>query len=207
MQTLTFEQPPKINSQEWLSQKDFHGELWKDIVGYEGFYCVSNYGRVKSVHRVIDRCTGVRQTIQERILKQTTGTTGYLSVSLVKPNIKRVCKKVHILVAQAFCKNINDERCINHIDENKKNNHFLNLEFCSYSYNIHYNNGALRRGLTRKLLYPAKKVVMCDFHGTVEEHFNSCGEAAAHIGCHASRINECCNGKRKSSKGHVFRWL
>mgnify|MGYP002623286593 CR=1 FL=1 len=204
---LTSEKLPDVNSTEWLSLNDFDGEVWGVADGFEDFYAVSNYGRVKSLRRTIMRKTGVPQTIRERILRQTTGTTGYLCVSLIKPNTKRIYKKVHILVAQAFCKNINDERCINHIDENKKNNHFLNLEFCSYSYNLQYNGGALRRGAVRKLHHPAKKVVMYNLHGTIEEYFNSCEEAATHVGCQASRVNECCNGKRKTAKSHIFRWL
>ena len=140
---LEYSQLPQRNSKNWLSLKDFECEVWKDIKGFEGFYCVSNYGRVKSLHRIIVRKTHVTQTVKERILKQTKNSNGNCCVSLIKPDNKKLYRKVHVLVAKAFCKNPNNEKCINHKDENKENNIFLNLEYCSYLYNLQYNNGSL----------------------------------------------------------------
>ena len=203
---LEYSQLPQRNSKKWLSLKDFECEVWKDIKGFEGFYCVSNYGRVKSLHRIIARKTHVTQTVKERILKQTKNSNGYCCVSLIKPDNKRLYRKVHVLVAKAFCKNPNNEKCINHKDENKENNIFLNLEYCSYLYNLQYNNGSLRRGVTRRLNHPAKKVIMYNLQMELEKDFCSCEEASSYVGCQPSRINECCNGKRKTAKGHIFRW-
>ena len=48
---LRFEELPEINSERWLSLEDLEGEEWRDVVGYEGLYKVSNYGRIKSLPR------------------------------------------------------------------------------------------------------------------------------------------------------------
>lgn len=67
-----------MKSSDWISVKDRLPDLekWKDIEGYEGFYQVSNHGRVKRV--ASNRCK------KERILKQTVGTNGYYCVVLSK---------------------------------------------------------------------------------------------------------------------------
>jgi len=94
-------------------------EIWKDVVGYEGLYKVSNLGNVFGVK-------------YKRILKQYVPKDFYPSVSLCKNNKKStVC--VHGLVANAFLhKNDNyNKNVVNHIDGNKHNNHILNLEYVS----------------------------------------------------------------------------
>lgn len=92
-------------------------EVWKDIEGYEGLYAVSNYGRVKSLRR-------------NTILKKRTTKDGYIKVTLTV-NYKAKDFTVHRLVAKAFIENANAEKnsTVNHIDGNKENNHFSNLEW------------------------------------------------------------------------------
>lgn len=103
-------------------------EIWKDVVGYEGSYLISNFGRVKSIERII--FTGRRYyPVNERILVQTANWHGYLCVALVL-NGKLKTKVVHQMVAESF---LNHVRCghklvINHIDFNKNNNRLDNLE-------------------------------------------------------------------------------
>ena len=80
-------------------------EIWKDVVGYEGIYEISNFGRVKSVERDIEIYQNGRVKIQhqkEVIMKQMTNHCGYLTVSLRKPRKKRAKFMVHRLVATAF---------------------------------------------------------------------------------------------------------
>jgi len=56
--------------------------------------------------------------------------------SLLAKNGYRHSIKVHRLVAKAFCPNPNNYKEVNHIDGNKLNNHYTNLEWCSRSHNI-----------------------------------------------------------------------
>jgi len=86
-------------------------EIWKDVAGWEGSYQVSTYGRVKSL-----------KYGKERILKPNKNSSGYLTVSLYIEG-KTFSKVVHRLVAIAFVPN-HDNKCdVNHIDEDKTNNH------------------------------------------------------------------------------------
>lgn len=99
-------------------------EIWKDIVGYEGLYQVSNMGRVRSLKRNI-------------ILKPTSDMNGkgYYFVNLKRGNPK----KIHRLVAKAFIPNPDNKPEVNHIDGNTKNNKIDNLEWCTHQENcVHY---------------------------------------------------------------------
>ena len=101
-------------------------EIWKDIEGYEGLYQVSNLGRVKSLQMYANG--GYKKRV--KILKPCNNGNGYYVVYLMK-NKKRSVNYIHRLVAQAFLKNFNNYKCINHKDENKSNNNVDNLEWCS----------------------------------------------------------------------------
>ena len=115
-------------------------EIWKDIDGFNGLYQVSNLGNVKS----LDRCVLTRganhesQFIKGRMLKLNGGRK-YPQVILCKDG-KTYGRLVHRLVATAFIPNPDNLPCINHKDENPKNNHVDNLEWCTYQYNNTYNN-------------------------------------------------------------------
>ena len=111
-------------------------EYWKPVVGYEGLYEVSNWGRVKSIKRIVKSPRGYR-TVCERTLKPTKDSHGYLCVSLYKEG-KMKFVKIHRLVAEAFLDNPDNLPQINHKDEDKTNNHVNNLEWCDAKYNSNY---------------------------------------------------------------------
>ena len=119
-------------------------EIWKDIEGYEGYYQISNMGRVKSLERTV-RCNRGYRTVPEKILEGRKNTYGYLQVELCQEAKKEYCT-IHKLVAQAFLDNSEGYKEINHKDENKTNNCVENLEWCSRSYNTNYGTRNQRAG-------------------------------------------------------------
>lgn len=109
-------------------------EIWKDIKGYEGLYQVSNYGRIKSLARIVIGKNNSIRIVKEKILKLHKDTIGYFDVTLSKNNkIKRIL--VHRLVTEAFIPNPLSLPEVNHKDGNKQNNYFVNLEWCTKSNN------------------------------------------------------------------------
>lgn len=99
-------------------------EQWKDVVGYEGLYEVSNLGRVRNIK------TGL-------VLKPRIDRWGYYILNLHK-NKRQYTHSVHRLVAKAWIisEHYNDQ--INHINEVKTDNRVDNLEWCTVAYNNAY---------------------------------------------------------------------
>lgn len=119
------------------SLKDLEGEIWKDIEGYEGLYHISNFGRVKSLSKII-KGRNSNRVIKEKI-RTIFLSYGYLGLLLCNDN-KQKKFLIHRLIAKAFIENPDKKHIVNHIDGNKLNNSIENLEWvnirenCCHSY-------------------------------------------------------------------------
>lgn len=121
-------------------------EVWKDVVGWEEFYQVSNFGRVKAKERInyydLNLGRGVQpKKISEKIRKPKLNKhTGYLMVGL-NGRGKSQNVTIHSMVAKAFIENYTSNgagkgKCTNHKDGNKLNNILSNLEVITAKENI-----------------------------------------------------------------------
>lgn len=99
-------------------------ERWKDVAGYEGSYLVSDFGRVFSIPKTVDRGRGGIYTTKPRILRNVHDTGGFMVISLFKKRFS-----IHSLVASHFVDNHVNGINVRHIDKDKTNNHYLNLEW------------------------------------------------------------------------------
>lgn len=112
-------------------------------------YEVLENGEIISLDRVITRSNGRRHTIKSRVLKYAVSKDGYARVGLMIDG-KLVTRKVHRLVAERFCtRSRPDQLEVNHIDGNKLNNHFSNLEWVNRSENM---KKAFSVGLSKPLV-------------------------------------------------------
>lgn len=141
-------------------------EIWKDIAGYEGFYQVSNLGRVRSLDRHIERTSKYgkpfKQLRKGRLLKLSLSLDNYLDVTLSTPEIGPRTFRVNRLVAQTFIPNPNNLPYVNHKDECKTNNIVDNLEWCTNDYNINYGtrNARISKAQTGKIHTDTSKAKM-----------------------------------------------
>lgn len=124
-------------------------ETWLPIPGYIGFYEVSNLGNVRSINRLISYDSSVRTKPRMQIIKgclrvPTVKKNGYLDVALTSESKKYTHHLIHRLVAIAFVENPNHLSQVNHIDGDKKNNRYTNLEWCTPSENVKH---AIKIGL------------------------------------------------------------
>ncbi|MEX0416814.1 NUMOD4 domain-containing protein [Bacillus sp. C30] len=177
------------------------GEHWKDMIGYEGDYKVSNSGDVFSVK-------------SDKIMKPFQTKSGYLIVNLLK-NKKRKNYRVHRLVAIHFLTNTDNKTDVNHINGNKKDNHIENLEWCTHSENIRHSwDMGLReksREVSRKTVSKAhlanrKKVAQYSLEGELVNVFDSVTDAYKHLNKNIKNgtIAACCKGESKTAYG--YRW-
>lgn len=106
-------------------------ENYKDIIGYEGLYQISNLGNVKSLERYVMNKHSFKK-INEKILKPIITKNGYLSVSLTKDK-KVKPTYIHQLVAIHFLNHIPNgfKYVIDHINGDKTNNTLSNLRIVS----------------------------------------------------------------------------
>ncbi len=112
-------------------------EIWKPIPDFEGYYSVSNLGRVRSEARVVEHKVKSKQTLRERILKAGTLKNGYLFVVLCRNGQKKTFL-VHRLVAMAFLEKSENKEQVNHINNIRYDNRLENLEWCTRSENMQH---------------------------------------------------------------------
>ena len=162
-------------------------ETWKDIDGFDGYYQVSNQGRVRSFAK--------SWYTEPLILKQHINADGYANVYLswAGKGKKVTTYKVHRLVAQAFIPNPLSLPYINHIDENKTNNNKDNLEWCTNQYNFDYSfkrhpDARKRWGASKNF----KKINQYDKDWNFIRTWNNSAEAGRALGINSSSIQRSC---------------
>jgi hypothetical protein len=169
-------------------------EIWKSIIGYEGFYEISSYGNVKSLKRQINRVNGRPLNLTERILLAKKDGHGYRKVQLWRDD-KHLSIRVHRIVAKHFLENTNNLNEVNHIDGNKVNNNFKNLEWCTPEHN---QLEAKRLGLKK-----CSKVNMIK-NGVTINTYESISSACKENNIDKSGIYRCLKGLYKQNRG--FSW-
>lgn len=167
-------------------------EIWRDVVGYEGSYIVSNTGIVKSV----DRFNIKNQYIKGKELTLQTNHGGYITAAMYK-NGKVKVKFVHRIVAEAFIHNPDNKPYVNHLDETRDNNNVDNLEWVTHEENINYGTRTKKAAAARSLAIIARG------NGIVKK-FSSTKSAAKELGISQGNLSMVLNGKRKHTHGFTF---
>lgn len=175
-------------------------EIWNTIKGYENIYEVSNKGNIRSVDRYVYQQN--RMVLYKGAkLKPFKNNSGYLCVGLSIENKKKKFT-VHRLVAESFLPNPHNYPQINHKDENKENNEWTNLEWCTASYNGKY--GTLPKKKEIKFGY---RVCMYDKRGNLLNVFISARGAERETGISHSSILDCCKKLAQTAGGFIWRFL
>lgn len=182
-------------------------EVWKEITGYEGYYRVSNFGRIESLNY---EGRGIR-----RILKTHHSSQEYDKVALRNWSTgKQTTITVHRIVATHFIPNPENLPQINHKDGDKYNNHVDNLEWCSPSENTLHAYRVLNkvfgfRCIKRKSGFITRKCRQSIFING-EKHvvavYSSIQEAAEINHIDPSVISACCSGRANHRTSCGYNW-
>ena len=189
-----------------------NNEVWRNVKNYDGYYMVSNQGRVKSLTINVKQYgykvfyLGVSKG---KILTPEKDKNGYESVLLYKDGVKQR-QMVHCLVGDAF-----PEICgehlpgyeISHLDENPANNKATNLRWVSHTTNINWGSrtNKARQSLTNHIVF-SKPVIQYTLAGEYVAEYESAHEAERANGYAKNTVSRCCNGKRKSVYGYVWKY-
>ena len=158
-------------------------EVWKDLVGFEGLYEVSNLGQIRSMPR-----RGTRGGI----MSGHADAKGYINITLRKDG-QQFTQKLHRLIAITFIPNPDNLPDINHKDEDKRNNRVDNLEWCSAKYNNGYGTRTLRCG----------KPVVCVETG---KRYDGAKWAANELNLDPSSITKCVKNPQSTCGGYHWRY-
>lgn len=162
---------------------------YKDIEEFPG-YKIGNDGTIISNRKI------------KGIIKTFPNPEGYYFAYLYRNKIRHAVA-VHRLVAKYFVNNPNEFDCVNHIDENKGNNIYTNLEWCSRSYNRKYGTCENRRAIALSSKFG---ITQYDLDGNFIRNWNNCREAARTLGFKSSAaIQQCVNGINNTSYGYIWR--
>ncbi len=183
-------------------------EIWKDIKNYEGYYKVSDRGRVMAMDRFIMH-RGIKSFRAGRLLKPSRPKTGYYGIRLCKCGLVSSFL-IHRLVGRAFILNPNNKKCINHLDGNKINNNVKNLEWATYSENEIHSYNVLGKKHSMKGRYGKDSnrsipVLQISKDNEFIREFDSISDAAKVIAISPSNISMVCTGKNKTAAGYKWK--
>lgn len=183
-------------------------EIWKDVVGYEGLYQISNFGRLKHLAFILTNICGVHN-VKERLVHPHIQNNGYYLCDLYKNNIRKNVL-LHRIVAEAFIDNPNNYSFVNHINSIRTDCRCVNLEWCTKSYNTKYSYDTTNRKIKMnwkkgKDNANSKAVIMLDKNNNYIKRFECIMDIQRELGILYNSIVNCLKGRSKTSGG--YKWI
>lgn len=169
-------------------------EEFKDIIGYEGYYQVSNKGRIKSL--------GNDKNRKEKYLKPTKDGDNYLRVGLHKDGKQKTCH-IHRLVAEAFIPNPDNLPTVDHIDRNLSNNTVENLRWADMKMQAENKCEWDRTNQVKSRSIPVSQYTNS---GEFIATYPSSREAERKTGVANQSITACIKGRLNSAGNYVWRY-
>ena len=191
-----------MTNEEFIKSISLEGEIWKDVVGYEGKYLISSKGRVISLGRTIYAGGGGYKQSQPRLLKASIMRNGYYGVMLSDMDKRMGLNKtkphyIHRMIAEAFIPNPHNKPMIDHINTDRTDNNISNLRWCTQKENM--NNP-----ITVKNNSHNESVVQLSLDNCFIRQYPSM-ESTKDVGFNPKCVSNCCRKTQLQHKG--FHWM
>jgi NUMOD4 motif len=178
-------------------------EEWLPVANYEGYYEVSNLGRVRSLDREVKSRGGALKPVRGKVLQPSIKSNGYASYSLGKEGARKYISG-HRLVALHFLKNPLGLPEVNHKDFDRVNNVSTNLEWATAEHNKKHSYDA---GHQHAITNPKKAKLLStkevDMIYALRNKKLTYLEIANTMGCSASLARQICAGVSRKKHGHT----
>jgi len=195
-------------------------EIWKPVVGFEGWYEVSSFGRLRSVDRVEVNANGVTRHLKGKMISTSSLSHGYPVAVLMRPGEKKMVR-IHRLVAKAFIQNPENKPCIDHIDTNRANcrkdnlrwvdnkensNNPISVENARIASTKEYGSGWKTINTKNKNGSYGAEVPVCQFSisGEFIQRYRSISEASASTNIPRNSIRRSIRGSYKQAGGFLW---
>ncbi len=188
----------KMEHYKNISLESLPGEAWAPITGFESYYLISSFGRLKSLERYVVFKDNWLRLKGEQIMRLSLNK-GYATTCL-RAKHKRKQKELHRLVAETFIPNPENKPSVNHKDGVKYNNHVDNLEWATWSEQSIHKYEALNYKNPN-----SKKIEMIDMLNNVIETFESVAAVNRKYGYNIGNIASYCRGLLKYPP-HGYKW-
>ena len=185
-------------------------DIWLPVVGFEGLYDVSNFGRVRSVfyHKK-------RGPFMMKFFRHSNyfgdDDNRYRIVTLWKDK-KKYKIFVHVLVATAFIPNPEGKKEVDHINGIRYDNRVENLRWVTRSENRQNPISKKRMSDAHRGCFGAKNnyhhgVVQLTMDGKFIKEWESISTAVRMLGVRQSGVTACCVGRYGSSGGYKWKYI
>lgn len=199
-----------MTNEEFIQSIALEGEEWRDVVGYEGYYIVSNFGRIATIRDSYEYTRNGKTFTKNwprHICSTSIAPTTHYERMTFRVNYKHDTQLVHRVVAQAFLPNPNNYTCIDHIDDNPKNNHVSNLQWCNHQINNSKPHHRAASSFSRiGTIDPKRKPVIAYKDGIPYKIYSSIWEAS-YDGHYGSAILRVLQGQLKTHHGLSWEYL
>lgn len=180
-------------------------EIWKPIKGYEGYYEISSYGRLRSCDRIIVQGKNFLHLKGRFMCPSICRSTGYYITTLSRNGIKKR-KLLHRLIAKAFIPNPDNKPMIDHINGVRTDNGIENLRWCTNRENLTFPIASENRIKCKAPI--SKKVAQIDrYTQKVIKVFRSTGEVHRQLGFKSPNISRCCRGEKPTAYNYIWRYV
>lgn len=149
-----------------------NAEIWQPVPNYIG-YEVSDFGRIRSLDRMVVRKNGAFQKRSGSIMTPSTDSSGYFQIKLTNDTGIRTAISLHRIVALVFVPNSNPELLVevNHENGIKKDNYFRNLKWVTSPDNKKHalETGLIKRGADLSYSKPVLDLQTGIFYDSISE--------------------------------------